>query len=331
MKSMNPSETHENIENLCPLDVTELKGRKTDFELYLDIAGKPVLYAEGPYEWSLSEIERLNHDGFSVLFYSKSNDDKVLQLLAQQSMDPVTLLHSDRVQQEQQDRVSLLLQTYRDWVSNVDLAPEQHEMAEEATTLVMETVSQNPTLIELLQALSEHDYYSFHHSMRTAAYGAVISIKLGCQTSQHLHDIILGCLVHDIGHLKVSKETLEKSERLNEREWFEIKQHPLHGMELLREVPLSPVTSEIVLHHHERVDGHGYPHGIKGSELLQEVKIVAFCDVFDALTSPRPYQKPVEFEQALSFIEQNALEYLDKRSFEVMGELIRGQKVKAPA
>ena len=68
-----------------------------------------------------------------------------------------------------------------------------------------------------------------------------------------------------------------------------IRQHPLYALEILKDIPLSPITREIVLHHHERIDGHGYPHGIKGDELKPEVRIV-FGDVFDALTSPRPYQ-----------------------------------------
>ena len=329
--STKQTDSNENIENLCPLDVTELKGRKTDFELYLDIAGKPVLYAQGPYEWSMNEIERLNHDGFSVLFYSKSNDDKVLQLLNQQSLDPVSLLHADPETVSLQDKVSSLLKTYNDWILEINLEPEQYGLITEGTELVMTTLCENPSLVDNLQALSSHDYYSFYHSMRTAAYGAVIAIKLGVSSSQHLHDVVLGCMLHDIGHLKVSKEILEKQERLNDREWFEIKQHPLHGIELLKDVPLSPVTNEIVLHHHERDDGHGYPHGIRGSDLLQEVKIVAFCDVFDALTSPRPYQKSVGFEEALSFIEQNALEYLDRRCFEAMKDMVLLSNLKAPA
>ena len=325
--TMKPSEMNENIDNLCPLDVTELNGLITDFALYLDIAGKPVLYADGSYQWSLDEIERLNHDGFSVLFYEKANNQKVSVLLGVPDSTP----EKDSEVNHKQERVAQLITACLEWIRSIHLDQEQKTLAEEACVQVLETISENATLVEHMHALSEHDYYSFYHSMRTAAYGAVIAVKIGSYDARALHDIILGCVIHDVGHLKVSKDILEKRERLNEKEWFEIKQHPLHGIAMLDDVPLSNVTKEMILHHHEREDGHGYPHGIKGHELTQEVKIIAFCDIFDALTSPRPYQKPVALEEALGFIEENALEYLDRRSFEAMKELIMNHSIKVPA
>lgn len=317
-KSIKPLDS---LDSLCPLDITDLKGLHTDFDVYLDIAGKPVLYADGPYDWSMKEVERLHHDGFSVVFYRKSNDDKVLQLLSRQQSDPAM---PDLTPHQILVRC---LTSNQEWISKLNLPSQAIEVAAQGTKKVIETIEGNDTLSSNFYALSHHDYYSYYHSLRTAAYGAAISLKLDPEISvEKFHDLILGCLVHDLGHLKVSKEILEKRERLDEKEWFEIKKHPLLGLELLKGVPLSETTKEIILHHHERIDGHGYPHGIKGSSLSQEVKIVTFCDVFDALTSPRPYQTPIDLEEALKFIEHAALEYLDRKSYDAMVTLMNEAK-----
>ena len=84
------------------------------------------------------------------------------------------------------------------------------------------------------------------------------------------------------------------------------------------------------MHHHEREDGLGYPHGIEGNDVIQEVKIISFCDVFDALTSPRPYQKQMGFKEALEFIEKNLLEYVDERSLKALQGVGQIANLKVP-
>ena len=227
--------------------------------------------------------------------------------------------------------ITELLNSCRNWIDSVDLTKQQRNLVNEASVTVLETITESETLLKHLNDLSEHDYYTFYHSIRTAAYGVVIAAKMDTYDVDQLHDIMLACVLHDLGHLKVDKSILEKKERLNDREWFEIKQHPLHTLELIKDVPIGAITKDMVAHHHEREDGHGYPFGIEGKEISQEVKILAFCDIFDALTSPRPYQKPITFEEAVHFIEENALEYLDKKSFEAMKTLIKVERIKVPA
>lgn len=325
-----PESNIDNMESLCPLDVSDLQGLTTDFELYIDVAGKPVLYAQGPYQWSMGEINRLHHDGFSVLFYRKAQYYRVNQLLSNSSKGE-DLIASTATEEAAKNQVTHSLKSYLDWLTGFDMDEAQIQVITEATDAVMSYIDDHQILLQRLSALNEHDYYSFYHSIRTTAYTAFIAVKLGFTSATKLQEIILGSLFHDIGHIKVSKEILEKRSRLDQKEWFEIKQHPLHGIELLKSIPLSSLAKEIILKHHERDDGHGYPYGIKGGELSQEVRIVTFCDMFDALTSPRPYQNPISFEAAIDFIAENALEFLDRKSFEIMKNLVTGKNIKLPA
>ncbi len=318
----------ESIENLRPLDVTALKGCVTDFDLFLDIAGKPVLYARGYYEWSPAEIEKLNHDGFSVLFYEKVNHDKVNHLRSARPMEVGSMI------MEYQDGdtkiVDEIIDGYRVWLEKIGLQGELQTKALAVTEHLENTITMDSRIVKGFIELSQHDSYSFYHSIRTAAYGAAITLEMGSTTDeQHLLDLVYGCLLHDLGHVKIDPAILEKQGSLTASEWAEIRQHSRYGIEILEDIPLSKITAEIILHHHEREDGEGYPHALKGKELIQEVRVVAFCDVFDALTSPRPYQKQMAFEDAFEFIEKNLLEFVDNKSFQALARIYRKANIKA--
>ena len=167
-----------------------------------------------------------------------------------------------------------------------------------------------PQLTAVLRDLSHHDTYTFFHSIRTCALSVAIAEDLGVKDEDHLHDIALGAVLHDIGHLKVEREILEKQGALTSMEWVQVRQHPRQSIELLEEFEISPTTKAIIIQHHERPDGKGYPFSLTCDEICPEARIVNLADIFAALTSPRPYQRQLNKTSAVAFIRQNLSEFV---------------------
>ncbi|NRA66251.1 MAG: HD domain-containing protein [Pseudobacteriovorax sp.] len=295
------------IESLRPLELDELEGRTTDFQLYLDIAGKPVLYADGPYEWSIAEIEKLHEDGFSVLFYdpkARNNADSLEYGKIEPMIDDAVVEVPSEVLSHVRDGLSSTIATL-----NVQSPVSAAKISAVFDDLVVFLTSY-PQLTAVLRDLSHHDTYTFFHSIRTCALSVAIAEDLGVKDEDHLHDIALGAVLHDIGHLKVEREILEKQGALTSMEWVQVRQHPRQSIELLEEFEISPTTKAIIIQHHERPDGKGYPFSLTCDEICPEARIVNLADIFAALTSPRPYQRQLNKTSAVAFIRQNLSEFV---------------------
>jgi putative two-component system response regulator len=112
-------------------------------------------------------------------------------------------------------------------------------------------------------------------------------------------------LLHDIGKIGISERLLQKNGRLDETQFLEVKKHTLIGKQILEKTKLPKEFKDIpdiVLSHHERMDGSGYPHNLKGDEISYESRMLAICDVFDALTSHRQYRPEMKFGPALQLM-----------------------------
>lgn len=173
----------------------------------------------------------------------------------------------------------------------------------------METLTINQALLRSLLVLADvieaRDGCTGGHTWRVSQYARRLAERAGLD-----HDYVLitylGALVHDIGKIGIADQVLNKPGALNAEEQALMRKHPLIGHALVRDHPLAPVVGHVVLQHHERFDGAGYPHGAAGQEIALSARIVSLADVFDALTSPRPYRRGMPPEQALALIEQGA-------------------------
>jgi HD-GYP domain-containing protein (c-di-GMP phosphodiesterase class II) len=161
--------------------------------------------------------------------------------------------------------------------------------------------------LERLQALvhflEEKDPYTSGHSVRVADYSARIGRQMGL--SQPVMDVLaLGAELHDIGKIGVSEAVLHKAGKLTEAEYRHIMEHPVIGARIL--APLMrdvPTALAIVRSHHERLDGKGFPDGLKGDQIPVEVRVVGVADSFDAMTSVRPYRPALSVQKALQELE----------------------------
>ncbi len=154
------------------------------------------------------------------------------------------------------------------------------------------------TIENLMTALDLRDVETFGHSQTVAKYSQVLAGILGIQDKMALDHIRKGALLHDIGKIAIPDIILKKPGSLNGDEWEKIRLHPALGFGLIREIKLVQEIGNIILHHHERYDGGGYPSGLKKDIIPLEARIFALADALDAITSHRPYRKPRDFKAA---------------------------------
>jgi putative nucleotidyltransferase with HDIG domain len=143
----------------------------------------------------------------------------------------------------------------------------------------------------------------------------MIADQLGFQ-GENMRCIKHGGWLHDCGKIGVPDELLNSSGRLNDSQFNTIRKHPEWGARVARQARLPQIVINIILHHHERYDGEGYPHGLKGGSIPVEARIVAIADVFDALTTQRSYRDPLARDEALALMDAMSGHHLDP---ELMG------------
>lgn len=158
----------------------------------------------------------------------------------------------------------------------------------------------------LAAALDARDPYTAGHSLRVAEYAVKIG-QLAHLSEERIDELRKSALLHDIGKIGIRDAVLLKEGRLTEEEWEQVKQHPVLGEAILKQVePADAMAPYLpgVRSHHERYDGGGYPDGLAGEEISLFGRIIAVADAFDAMTSDRPYRKGLERDQAIEILEQ---------------------------
>jgi len=187
-----------------------------------------------------------------------------------------------------------------------DLAEKQ---SQELVVKTDELAAKEMMMRNLFEAMGEmlatRDHYTFEHELRVAAISVRIGNVMGFSENE-LKAIELGCLVHDIGKVAIPDDVLLKPGRFDLQDRKIMEYHPVMGAKLFSKYIEDVRIKEIILYHHERLDGSGYPDGLKGDEIGMHVRIVAVADVFEALIARRPYKRPMTREKALSILHGDA-------------------------
>ncbi|MBU1640197.1 MAG: HD domain-containing protein [Proteobacteria bacterium] len=178
-------------------------------------------------------------------------------------------------------------------------------------------------LFEMIgEVLANRDQYTFEHDMQVAAISLRIGEKLGL-SKETLSSLELGCLAHDIGKTAIPDDVLLKPARFNLQDRNIMEYHPLIGAKLVARHIQDDMIIDIILNHHERLDGSGYPAGLKGDEIGLLPRIVAAADTYEALVSRRPYKKSISSEEALAVLRREAeLGKLDKNVVDTLITII---------
>ncbi len=152
-------------------------------------------------------------------------------------------------------------------------------------------------LLSFAKSIQERDIVTYEHSRRVATYAQRLARYLGW-SRRDARDLALAALVHDLGKTWIANDILNKSAALSEEERRTMERHPMIGARILIGCDVHPFYVETVLYHHEAWDGHGYPVGLHGEEIPLSARILSVADVYDVLTSQRPYKAPLVQEAA---------------------------------
>jgi len=152
-------------------------------------------------------------------------------------------------------------------------------------------------LLAFANSIQERDIVTYEHSRRVATYAQRLARYLGWSRRDAL-DLALAALVHDLGKTWIANDILLKSAALSDEERRTMERHPVIGARILIGCDVHPFYVEAVLYHHEAWDGHGYPTGLRGEEIPLSARILTVADVFDVLTSQRPYKAPLSPDAA---------------------------------
>jgi len=178
------------------------------------------------------------------------------------------------------------------------------------------------SLLGLANALEAKDPYTRGHSERVGAASRRVAVALGLRPPEV--DIVgQAGLLHDIGKIGVPEAVLHKRGELDAHEWALMRRHPLTGAQIVSPFEFFATGALTIRHHHERLDGSGYPDGLAGEAIPIGARIVAVADVYDALTSDRPYRTALPREAALEYLMRQAGRTLDGRAVAALVELAR--------
>lgn len=178
-------------------------------------------------------------------------------------------------------------------------------------------------LFSLARAIEAKDKYTEGHAERVSRYAVMIGKRMGLDENR-LDVIRTAGIIHDIGKIGIPESILNKPDRLSPEEFDRVKKHPLIGEKICGPLNCLRGAIDVVRHHHEKLNGQGYPDGLFGAEVSLEARIMAVADIFDALFSDRPYRARMPLEEALTILEKEAAGgLLDPEVTDVLVNLVR--------
>ena len=238
----------------------------------------------------------------------------------------VLVLFDEKVDVFDEDEIELLEEMAADLSFGIltlrlRLAHSEHEQRLQRNML--KTVEAIASIVEM------RDPYTSGHQRRVAELAEAIAQKMGMSEEEGLA-IRLAGVVHDLGKIKIPAEILSKPGRLNEMEYNLIKMHPQAGYEILKEMDFSWPIAQMVYQHHERMNGSGYPLGIKGDDILPGARILAVADVMEAMSSHRPYRPGLGIEAALDELRNGRGNHFDTKVVDACTALFKEDGYELP-
>lgn len=213
----------------------------------------------------------------------------------------------------------LYLWLYRELITSQERAEELDTRTHQLATL------QVGVLTAMLRTLALRDHMTARHSAAVARYARELARAAGCSDDE-VELVHTAGLLHDIGKFIFPDHILLADSRLSDEDWEIVKCHPFQGAKIVREVEGYGPVADIILGHHERIDGKGYPRGMQGEEIPLLARVISVCDTYDVMTARDSYREPVPQEAALEELRRVAGKQLDARLVEIFADLVsRGE------
>jgi HD-GYP domain-containing protein (c-di-GMP phosphodiesterase class II) len=284
-----------------------------EFDLYLD-TGKHhafVLYSERRRPFTVQHLRRLLMNNVTELYIAEEDIGPYRSYLRAHLPSVLADTRLDVA-----EKAGVLYASAQAVLEEVLERPPTRTSVEEGKDIVTHTVdfmTSDDFMLEHLLRKFAMEYYLYTHSINVVAYAIALSLRAGYTDRATLREISHGAMLHDIGMGRVSDRIRRKEGPLSEWEWQQVKEHPRCGYDMLhRTGGLGEIALDIVLHHHETLDGSGYPDGLKNEAVSPFVRIVSIANVFDAMTTARPHQRALSSFDALQHMQRGLRLQLDQ-------------------
>ncbi len=199
---------------------------------------------------------------------------------------------------------------------------DQVDMVVGVVEVMLKEINSREELLYSMTKLMDTDDYTYKHSVNVSIL-SILTAKAMDFSDEEIKEIAIGALLHDIGKAKVGSEVIQKPSALKGNEREEMRKHPEYGYEIVKDVEGLPYSvKQIVRHHHEKLDGTGYPMGLKGMEIPKYVRLVTVCDMYDAMTTNRIYRKRMPVYTALEILMKDAVYKIDREVYRKMTSTI---------
>jgi putative nucleotidyltransferase with HDIG domain len=271
------------------------------FSLYVKADSAYLLFRDRDFEISADDIMRLAANGTDVLYVSDDEKGPYRQFIE----DNIELiLKSEETAVE--EKADALYESAIGVVSDVFENPRSGETIKRSKAMVNHTVDfilSGPQAFVNLLKIRKHDFYTFAHSVNVCTFLVSLAHDLGITDQDTLKSIGEGGLLHDLGKSRIPAAIINKHGPLSPEEWDIIRKHPDYGVEIARQTrAIDDISITIIQQHHERLTGVGYPNGLAGDAMNVFARMASIVDVYDAITTNRPYSDAKNAFEAAQFL-----------------------------
>ncbi len=295
-----------------------------DFSVYLWQGGDFVLYTKSGQKFTARHRQVLHANGVKEV-YVQSSEKALYELYVERNLGTILLdetLPIDVRSQVFYEASNVVMQDIFDHKLPSAIRAKHFSRVAEIVKNSIRFLAAEKSLAAVAPFIS-HDYKTYTHCMHVFIYSVAVFQASGMNDTETF-ECGLGALLHDVGKAKVPRRILNKRGSLTQSEREVIKEHPVHGVSMCAHLPMTQNTINCILFHHEKLDGTGYPAGLKGDTIPLPVRIISMADIYDALTTARPYAEAMPPYEALTLIRHEMREEVDMTIFKRFVAVLSG-------
>ncbi len=283
------------------------------FDLYVQIKDRQVHYLRSGDKLSPDRFEKFVN---SDRFYIPNDQRQSFKDFISKRLDDENLHFKNKAELLRESSLSLVEEIYEN--------PDVGKALDDSKKIIHEFVKfmeQEPEGMDHLISLSNHDFYTYNHSLDVGVYALGLGRLIGLSTVE-LEELGRGALFHDVGKRWVDVDIICKKGALDEVEWAQMKKHPEFGLQILNEYDVSEAIKACCFEHHESFLGNGYPQELPGKDIHPMARIIAISDTYDAMTTQRSYNQPMTPKDAIKFMTTKLKDRYDPEYLRVLREVM---------
>ncbi len=302
------------------------EGSKIDFNLFLPNDTKTVMTLFLQSDTAVDGTAKVRLREIEMLYVSEEEEERYRDYVDRHLQ---SIARNHDIPTEQKARV-----VYERATEAIDALfnnPESLENVKKAQPVVnsfIDIILHDFNAVESLMQITAHDYYTHTHSINVSIYTLSLGACYGLE-GKELETLGMAAILHDLGKSKIDYEIINKNGKLDDEEFEQMKKHPEFGHEIALKLG---IEDERILsgirHHHEKVDGGGYPDNLRGDQISLFARIISVCDVFDALTTKRSYKDPFPSFEALKLMKQEMKGHLDLSLVDTFIRMLQKREAK---